>query len=68
MAGKNKDNEDKRAKFLRVYANIPDKLREDIIAIINGKTYTWNAAYIEIKNITELGKEILKELEVTNIL
>ena len=60
--------EDKRAKFLKVYANVPDNLREDIIVIIDEKTYTWNSAFFEIKNNTELGKKLLKELEVTDLI
>lgn len=60
--------EDKREKFLKVYANVPDSLREDIIAVVDDKTYTWNTAYFEIKNNTELGKKILKELEVTKLI
>ncbi|MBI2673323.1 hypothetical protein HYX19_03625 [Candidatus Woesearchaeota archaeon] len=60
--------EDKKEKFLRIYANVPDKLREDIIVVIDDKTYTWNTAYFEIKNNTELGKKILKELEIMKIL
>jgi len=63
-----KEKEEKRAKFLRIYANIPDKLREDIIVLVDGKTYTWNASYIEIKNNTDLGKKILKEMGVTKII
>ena len=55
--------EDKRAKFLRVYANIPDNLRDDILIVIEKKSYTWNTAYIEINNDSELGKKILKALE-----
>lgn len=54
--------EEKRAKFLRVYSDIPDNLREDIIAVIDNKTYTWNTAYLEIKEDTSLGKKILKTL------
>ena len=60
--------EDKKAKFLRVYANVLDNLREDIIVIVDEKTYTWNAAYFEIKNNTELGRKLLKELVVTKII
>lgn len=60
--------EDKRAKFLKIYANIPDNLREDIITVVNDKTYTWNAAYFEIKDKTKLGERILKELESTSII
>lgn len=60
--------EDKREKFLEIYANVPDNLRSDIIAVIDDKTYTWDTAYFEIKNNTELGKKLLKELEVTKVI
>lgn len=60
--------EDKKAKFLGIYANVPDNLRADIIAVANDKTYTWNTAYFEIKNDTELGKKILKELIITQVI
>jgi len=58
----------KRDKFLRVFANIPDRLREDILVVIDEKPYTWNAAYLEIKDNTPLGKKILKTLEKMKIL
>ena len=57
-----------KEKFLRIYADIPDSLRADIIAVIDEKTYTWNTAYFEIKNNTELGGKILKTLESIGIL
>jgi len=60
--------EDKKAKFLGIYADVPDNLRRDIIAVVDDKTYTWNTAYFEIKNDTELGKKILKELVVTKVI
>ncbi len=56
--------EDEKAKFLKIFGNIPENLRGDIIAVIDEKPYTWNVAYIEIRNDTELGKKILKELEI----
>jgi hypothetical protein len=55
--------EEKREKFLKIYANVPDNLREDIIVVVDTKTYTWNASYFEVKNNTNLGKKILKGLE-----
>lgn len=55
--------EDKRFKFLKIFSNIPETLRETIIAVVDNKPYTWNVAYIEIKNKTELGKKILKIME-----
>lgn len=60
--------EDKREKFLRIYANIPEGLRSDIIVIVDGKTYNWNTSYFEIKDDTELGKKILKTLIAIGII
>lgn len=61
--------EDKKAKFIRIFANIPEKIRgEDIIVVIDNRPYTWNAAAIEIKNDSELGKKIIKKLEQMEII
>ncbi|MFH1710706.1 MAG: hypothetical protein ABH840_00170 [Nanoarchaeota archaeon] len=60
--------EDEKAKFLKIFGNIPENLRRDIIAVIDEKPYTWNVAYIEIKNNTELGNEILKSLKELEII
>ncbi len=60
--------ENKRAKFLRIYADIPDGLREDIIVVVDDRTYTWNISYLEIKDDTSLGKKILKILEDMRII
>lgn len=57
-----------REKFLKSYPDVPESLRSEIIAIVEGKTYSWNTAYFEIKNNTPLGKEILKRLIDTNII
>ena len=54
--------EDKREKFLKIYAEIPEGLRSDIIVVIDEKTYTWNTSFLEIKEDTDLGKKILKTL------
>jgi hypothetical protein len=60
---------DKKAKFMRIFANIPEKVRgEDIIAVIEDRPYTWNTAMIEIKNDSELGKKILKMIEKLEII
>ena len=57
-----------KEKFLRVYSNLPEPEREQIIAIIDDKTYSWNIAYSEISNDTDLGKKILKKMELLEIL
>lgn len=54
---------EKRSEFLKIYANVPEDLRGDILVVIDNKSYTWNIAFLEIKDNTDLGKKILKELE-----
>ena len=61
--------EDKRAKFMRIFANLPEKIRgEDIIVVADGKPFTWNAAMIEMRNDTELGEKIIKVLEKLGVI
>jgi len=57
-----------KEKFLKIYANLPQPEREQIIAVIEGKPYSWNIAYIEISNNTKLGMKILKKMEMLGIL
>ena len=57
-----------KEKFLKAYANLPEPEREQVIAIVDEKTYSWNVAYSEISNDTELGKKILKKIEALKIL
>ena len=60
--------EDKKAEFLRAYAGVPEQLRGEIITLIDSKSYTWDSAYFEVKNDTELGKKILNTLTETGII
>ena len=48
--------------FIKVYANLPVNIREEIIVTVDDHPYTWNSAYDEISNETELGKKILKKV------
>lgn len=57
-----------KEKFLKVYANLPEPERKQVIAVIDDKTYSWNVAHNEISNDTPLGKKILKKLEALGIL
>lgn len=52
-----------RENFLKMYANIPLNLRDDIVLVFNQKTITWNVAYFEIKANTENSLKILQELK-----
>lgn len=52
-----------KSKFLKVYANLPINLRNDVILVLDSYgPITWNVAFIEIDNDTELGKIILEKL------
>ncbi|MDP3728240.1 MAG: hypothetical protein Q8R18_02180 [bacterium] len=57
-----------RDKFLKAYANLPEPEREQVIVIIDGKTYTWNVAFTEISNNTKLGDKIITQLKNLGIL
>ncbi|HCX27646.1 MAG TPA: hypothetical protein DHI91_00715 [Candidatus Portnoybacteria bacterium] len=57
-----------KEKFLKVYANLPLGIREEIILILEGKPITWNVAYLEVNNNTKNSQEILRKLEELKIL
>lgn len=50
------------SRFQKVYANLPDKIRDGIVVVVNDKPYTWNAVYIELMNNTKLGQEMYDKL------
>ena len=53
---------DKKARFMKVYSDIPINIRREVIAIINEEPISWNVAFIEIKNETDMGEKILNKL------
>ncbi|MBR0465287.1 hypothetical protein IJJ02_00650 [Candidatus Saccharibacteria bacterium] len=50
------------SRFQRVYANLPEKIRNGIVVVVNDKPYSWNAVYVELINNTALGREMYKKL------
>ena len=50
------------SKFVHIYSNLPFRVREEIIVVLNGEPISWNIAYKEIINNTEKGKEIFNKL------
>jgi hypothetical protein len=52
-----------RQNFFKIYSNLPEDIRREIIIIVNQKPYSWNACHSEIEKETDLGKEMLKKLE-----
>ena len=59
----NKKFEVLKARFLKLIASVPLPLRDEIIAVADNKTISWNAAYGEIKQDTKNAKIILEQLE-----
>lgn len=57
-----------KAKFLKAYANLPEPEREQIIAIVDNKPYSWNASYREIEEDTKLGQKIIEKMRLVEIL
>ena len=57
-------NPGNREKFLKIYANLPLGVRQEIILVLEEKgPITWDVAFIEVDNDTELSKTILEKLE-----
>ena len=59
---------DKKALFLKTYANLPQPSREEIVAVVGGEPYTWQSAKLEIEHDTSIGKGILELLVNLKIL
>jgi len=57
-----------RERFLKIYPNIPLKLRSETIVIIDKEPVSWKAAYIEVYNNTEKSRKILKKLDELKII
>lgn len=59
-----------KERFLKIYANLPINVREEIIHVVlpEKRPITWNVVYLEVKNNTSLGKDILKKLEELKII
>ncbi|OGF64639.1 hypothetical protein A2661_02610 [Candidatus Giovannonibacteria bacterium RIFCSPHIGHO2_01_FULL_45_24] len=52
-----------RDSFFRFYANLPIGIRREVVLELPERgTITWEVAYKEIKENTELGKIILQKL------
>ena len=57
-----------RAQFIQTYAAMPNKMRNEIIALVDDNPYNWDSAYIEVKGETEVGNRIIMHLRDLKIL
>jgi len=60
--------EDIKSQFLKVYANLPLGVREEIIMVINSEPMTWKSTKLEVEQETTIGREALEELRKLKIL
>ncbi|MBI5357515.1 hypothetical protein HZB74_01575 [Candidatus Saccharibacteria bacterium] len=61
--------EELKVRFNKIYAGLPLGLRNDIVVVIDPDgPITWHAAYIEVYNNTDKGKEILGKLAELEII
>ena len=59
---------DLKAKFLKVYANLPLGVREEVVIVIDSEPLSWKAAQLEVEQNTKKGQEILEQLNKLQIL
>ena len=57
-----------KEKFLKVYANLPEPERVQVIVVLDNQPYSWSAAHNEISADTLLGKKMLKKMGALGIL
>jgi hypothetical protein len=53
----------RKDSFLKVYSNLPIGVRNDVVLVLDKEgPITWDVAYAEIKEETELGEIIFNKL------
>jgi|GEM_PF-1273412 len=69
MEGKESVSKEDVSIFKKIFANLPEKIRnEDIIFVLDKKPYTWNAVFLEVDQLTPLGIKMLKKLKEMDII
>ena len=49
-------------RFLKVYSNLPEDMRKEVIIVMNEKPYSWDSVFVEVSADTELGKAMVNKL------
>lgn len=57
-----------KAKFIKVFANVPEPLREEIISLIDNNPFSWYTAYGEIEHNTKNSEKILLQLHKIGVI
>ncbi len=58
-----KEYEQLKAKFLKLFANVPLQLRQEIIVVVDDESLSWSVASVEIKKDTKKAFIILEHLK-----
>lgn len=59
---------DNRTLFLKIYANLPLGMRDEIVVVVDNEPMTWNAVRLEVEQDTKKGQQALEILEKLGIL
>jgi len=54
--------------FFKVFSSVPIEERKNVVIVFDDEPISWNLAYLEIKNNTKKGEEILKTLKELDII
>ncbi|MBI5073276.1 hypothetical protein HZA99_05660 [Candidatus Woesearchaeota archaeon] len=58
-----KEYEQLKARFLKLFANVPLQLRQEIIAVVDDEPLSWSVASLEIKKDTKKALIIIEHLK-----
>lgn len=57
-----------KENFLKIYSDLPLGVRKEIILTLDDKPITWDVAFIEVNNNTEISEIILEKLNKLRII
>jgi len=63
-----KEYDNLKANFLRAFANVPQPLRTEIIAVVKSDTFTWLTAKEEIVRNNKSAEKILDLLKTIKVI
>lgn len=58
-----REHEQLKAKFLKLFANVPLQLRQEIIVLVDDESLSWSVAAVEIKKDTQKALTVLEHLK-----
>jgi hypothetical protein len=57
------EKDSSKTSFIKIYSQLPDGIRKEIIVVVDKKPYTWDTAFLEIDKNTPLGIKILDKMK-----